>query len=1024
MRLEKYLVLNKFFLNLFGQEDFKSFQKSFQDKLRDISTEIDSEGRTNFINAILRFPIKQNLISEDDLLRYDSNIQSYVRKINYRREPITLKYFQYLALLFSEIFLDNLKNNKDEFLHLLNSFLHSYREKEEIDISDFQESDLSKLAFWMATGSGKTLIMHINYLQFLHYNLFSPDNILLITPNEGLSKQHYEELQKSGIPAKLYSGSLLSGLGGNNEILVIEMTKFVEEKKGGGVTLPVSAFEGRNLVFVDEGHKGKRSEEQKWAKLRNEIGKNGFVFEYSATFGQILDEKNKDILNEYAKSILYDYSYKYFYLDGYGKDFTVLNIRQMPKLSDEDFQETMFIANLLSYYEQLLCYENNPQIAKESNLEKPLWIFVGTTVTGKEEESDVLQILDFLRKTISNENWLRKKSEEILKGNYRDADGKDIFEGRFSYLRQNRPLDYEGIYRRVFGGKGALSVYEIKNATGELGLKVGDGDYFGVVNIGDVAGFKKQMEKIGLIAQQDVISSSLFDDIKRENSKINILIGSKKFIEGWDTWRVSSMGLLNIGRGEGPQIIQLFGRGVRIKGKNFSLQRSEDGKSETKILETLNIYSIKADYLQSFLKAIQKEEVEYETIHIPVKPQHREKWKELYVPSPISGLKELFSEDPLRLLIDEKDKIFITIDLTPKITYFEAEEKREGIIGEELRGKAIEQTLPNPELLDWERIYQEICSFKLERGYYNLFFSKEDLKSLIYSDRYKILASEKSLEIKKEGDLKRLEDLAILVIKKYIDSFYRKRLKEFELNNLRCDSVEAKQLPLFAFEREGGKHSYEVQVDKRNEELVKKIRKLAEDLETLLKDSEEDLPRLYLDEHLFVPLLIYDEKRIDRMSPVGLVPSEKKFLEGLRDYLREKREGNGDREIYLLRNFPQSGVGFQLDWGEFYPDFIMWIKEKGRQIIVFLDPKGLVHIKSWRDNEKVKFAGEGIKRIEEKLGKENIKLHSFILSDTPYNEFVKGLHPHPYKEELESYNILFLDDSNWADKLFRKTLSY
>ena len=1018
MRLERYLVLNKFFLNLFGQEDFKSFQN----KLRDIPPETDSEGRTNFINAILRFPLNPNLLSEDDLLRYDSNIQSYVRKINYRREPISLKYFQYLAILFAEIFLDNLKNNKEEFLHHLNSFLQSYREKERVDIADFQESDLSKLAFWMATGSGKTLIMHINYHQFFHYNLFSPDNIILITPNEGLSKQHYEELQKSGIPAKLYSGSLLSGLGGNNEILVIEMTKFVEEKKGGGVTLPVSTFEGKNLVFVDEGHKGKRSEEQKWAKLRNEIGKNGFVFEYSATFGQILDEKNKDILNEYAKSILYDYSYKYFYLDGYGKDFTVLNIHQMPKLTNEDFQETMFIANLLSYYEQLLCYESNSQIAKESNLEKPLWIFVGTTVTGKEEESDVLQILDFLRKTTSDEPWLKKKANDILTGAYKDAEGNDIFKDKFSYLRQNLPIDYDDIYRRVFGGRGTLGVYEIKSAEGELGLKVGDGYYFGVVNIGDVAGFKKQMEKIGIIAQQDVISSSLFDDIKRENSKINILIGSKKFIEGWDTWRVSSMGLLNIGRGQGPQIIQLFGRGVRIKGKNLSLKRSEDGKLEAKILETLNIYSIRADYLQSFLKAIQKEEVEYETIHIPVKPQHKEKWRELYVPSPISGLRESFSEKPLPLLIDES--ITITIDLTPKMVYFEAERERQRIIGEELRGRAIEQTIPNPELLDWERIYQEICSFKIERGYFNLFFSKDALQSIILSDRYKVLASEESLEMKSESDLKRLEDVAILVLKKFIDSYYKRRLKEFELNNLSCDTVEAKQLPLFAFEREGKEYAYEVQVDKRNADLVKKIRKLAEDLESLFKDEEEILPRLYLDNHLFVPLLIQKEKEIDRIIPAGLVRSEKEFLEGLRGYLKENKEKFKDKEIYLLRNFPRSGVGFQLEWGEFYPDFIMWIKEKEKQIIVFIDPKGLIHIKDWRNNEKVKFAvGEdGIKKVEEKLGKENIKLYSFILSETPYEEFIRGLDPPPSIEDFEKHNILILKDSRWADRLFQKTL--
>jgi hypothetical protein len=45
------------------------------------------------------------------------------------------------------------------------------------------------------------------------------------------------------------------------------------------------------------------------------------------------------------------------------------------------------------------------------------------------------------------------------------------------------------------------------------------------------------------------------------------------------------MGLLNIGKGEGPQIIQLFGRGVRLKGKNLSLKRSVN--PEISILETL-----------------------------------------------------------------------------------------------------------------------------------------------------------------------------------------------------------------------------------------------------------------------------------------------------------------------------------------------------------------------------------------------------------------------------------------------------
>jgi len=353
MKVEKYLILNKYLLSLFGVNDFKELQQ----KLKDVQEGIDSDGRTYFVNTLIASFDKKKIL-EYDLLRYDSNIQEYVRKINYRRGDVSLKYFQYLAVLFTEIVLDNIKNRKLEFIYELNEFLKNYEDENVRNlIGGFTEDDLRKLAFYMATGSGKTLIAHINYHQFFKYNLFSPDNILFITPNEGLSKQHFDELQKSGIPAKLYSGNLDTfSLKVSHEILVIEMTKFVEEKKGGGVTLSVDTFEGKNLIFVDEGHKGKKSEEQKWAKLRDKLSENGFVFEYSATFGQILSEENEETLREYAKSIIFDYSYKYFYLDGYGKDFFVANVEKT-KISKERFQDIMFVANLLSFYEQLLIYE-------------------------------------------------------------------------------------------------------------------------------------------------------------------------------------------------------------------------------------------------------------------------------------------------------------------------------------------------------------------------------------------------------------------------------------------------------------------------------------------------------------------------------------------------------------------------------------------------------------------------------------------------------------------------------------------
>ncbi len=1014
MHIEKYLVLNKYLLSLFGTDDFISLQE----KLKDAPVGIDNDGKSYFVN-ILRSSfekLKKDIISEEILLRYDENIQYYVRKINYQREPVSLKYFQYLAVLFAEIFLDNLKNRKIEFLYNLNEFLKTYKQEQEIElIEEFTEEDLKKLAFMMATGSGKTLIMHINYLQFFYYKLYFPDNIILITPNEGLSKQHFEELQKSGISCRRYEGGLSSHgtFKNEREVLVIEMTKFVGEKKGGDVTIPVGVFEGRNLVFVDEGHKGRRSEEQKWASLRDKLSENGFVFEYSATFIQILSESNKETLEKYAKSIVFDYSYKYFYLDSYGKDFSVLNVKQI-KIREQDFQETMFVANLLSFYEQVLVYEDNKHLAREHNLEKPLWIFVGTTVTGKEEESDVVQIVEFIRRVIQDHTWVQKKVKDILKGNssLKDKNDEDAFKNKFEYLKR-KEVEFDDLYKKIFGGKGSFVIYELKNAEGEFGLKIGENDYFGVINISVTSGFKKQLEKNAIFVEQDAISGSLFDAIKKEGSTISILIGSKKFIEGWDTWRVSSMGLLNIGTGQGPQIIQLFGRGVRLKGKGMSLKRSDE-KTPVRFLEMLNIYGIKADYLTRFLEAIRKEEVEFEMIEIPVTPQHEEKWKNLYTLAK-DEKKRFEEEEILKLEID--NMINFTIDLLPKVSmYLGKERKEEGVKLDEVKAEVQEMIITEDliDLLDWNRIWEEICDFRIVKGYWNLVLDREKLKILLLSDRYKILVLPEILEIKTQNDVIRVEDIAIMVVKKYMDLFYRKYAKRFETENLRYATI-GKQLTLFVFEKPGNKYSYTVQIDKGKTALIEEVKKLAKDLNKLLKEDTKTLPRIYFDNHLFVPILL-QSKTINKISPTGLLESEKEFVLGLREYLKKKNKVKfSDVEVYLLRNYPRAGVGF-FNLSGFYPDFIMWVKKGKKQNMVFIDPKGLEHTKGL-DDEKIKLKDD-IKQLEQKLGKENVVLDSFILSETSYEELIKGRTSPPSKDEYLCHHVLFLKDEKWPEKLF------
>jgi superfamily II DNA or RNA helicase len=891
-------------------------------------------------------------------------------------------------------------------------------------VGEFTEEDLKKLAFWMATGSGKTLIMHINYLQFLRYKPFEPDNILLITPNEGLSKQHYEEMQKSGIPCRLYSESGSSSGQREHEVLIIEITKLAENTRGRGRgrSIHISAFEGKNLIFVDEGHKGKRSEEKKWAKLRDKLIEKGFAFEYSATFGQILDKE--DILKEYAKAIIFDYSYKYFYLDGYGKDFWVLNIKNS---KIDDFTEMAFCANLLDFYQQLLVYEEKRGIVREYNIEKPLWIFVGSTVSGKNIDSDIVKVLDLVRNSL-NRDWLKERIDKILNGEFKNEKGEDIFRHKFERLR--RGFDREDLYEKVFNGRGKLRILEIKRAEGEFGLRLGENAYFGVVNIGDVSAFKKLLKEKGFEIEQDAISDSLFANIKRENSTINILIGSKKFIEGWDTWRVSCMGLLNIGKGEGPQIIQLFGRGVRLKGKNLSLKRS--GNPEISTLETLNIYGISADYIGKFLSAIKKEEVEFEEIKVPVRVLNREIWKDFPYPTKDES-KRFERERVLHLRVD--DKISASMNLVPSMAVYMAQEQREDVQSSEVETQTASKSiadLVDIELFDWERIYTELLEFKKERGYLNLSFDLETLKEILtgkeISNGKKIVCCKvivpNDFKVKDLEDLENLENIAISLLKSYIDKFYKRGKGRFEKDIITYKPAR-EQLSLFRLASDKVEY-YTLTVPADKSKLIEKIKDIVENMDALLDEHKEKdiLPRIVIHNSVFVPLLL--EKEGISISPPGLNEGEKRFLEGLRDYLDKNRKLLDEYHIVLLRNEAREGVGFMLDWGEFYPDFILWLREKkgNRMDIVFVEPKGLKMLGDVFNYEKVMFLSEELREtLRKQYENWQVEVKGFILSTTPYEELRRGQASIKPKEEYEEKNILFFEDQNWTEKLFERVFS-
>ena len=60
--------------------------------------------------------------------------------------------------------------------------------------------------------------------------------------------------------------------------------------------------------------------------------------------------QGKGILEQrYAKNILFDYFYKYFYKDGFGKDYRILNLAND---KDDQIRRLYLTACLLAFYQQ------------------------------------------------------------------------------------------------------------------------------------------------------------------------------------------------------------------------------------------------------------------------------------------------------------------------------------------------------------------------------------------------------------------------------------------------------------------------------------------------------------------------------------------------------------------------------------------------------------------------------------------------------------------------------------------------
>ena len=1044
------LVLNRWLLSLFKVNRFEELAEHLHDEALE---GLDENNIHRFHHALTTHHFDLTQLPTDLLLEYDQNIVKHTQRLNERRithgeEPIIWKYFQYLALLFTEIYLDRYFRNPKALLLELNAQVAFYnKDKPEADrIVAFDEAaegwpQLNKLAFWMATGSGKTLLMHANVLQYRHAltrrdRQRELNRIILLTPNEGLSQQHLREFEAAGIRAELFDKDG-RGLFGGQAVEILEVTRLRDEM--GDRTIAIDAFEGNNLVLVDEGHRGASSgEEGTWMRFRNALCEKGFSFEYSATFRQAV-KGNPKLTELYAKSTLCDYSYRYFYGDGFGKDYQILNLDPG---TQQNHLELYLVACLLSFFQQQRLYREQGGAFRPFHIENPLWIFVGGRVVkglASQDASDIVEILQFLARYVADRAGSIQRIDRLLNQGLVTAKGKNLFAGRFAYLNTcglTPAQVFDETLATLFNapGGGRLHVENLKGVSGEVALRLGaENEAFGVINVGDDAKLVKLCEQKGLATGEREFSGSLFHEINQPHSTVHLLIGSKKFTEGWSSWRVSTMGLMNVGKGEGAQIIQLFGRGVRLKGYDLSLKRS--GKTQlpegverpehTGVLETLGIFGIHADYMAKFQDFLDEEGLPVNGDRIEfllpvIRNLGTQKLKTIRLKKMISGVSTEFG-DAFRKLAPvptlgppnpdrgNEHRHFqenrILLNWYPKIQAM----RSGGLVGSDTDSTPNKTHLSarHVAFLDHDRIYFELERFKAERGWYNLNLTPQAIEALLVDQswyRLQIPAEELAGDSFEKVHL--WEEIAVALLKKYTERYYTFRKHEWELPHLKYCDLEEDDPNFLGVKESPDEGYYRILIDKSQEEIVAKLGELKSAIQKGdLKPWEfQGMKAIWFGKHLYQPLLYLDTKIVE-ISPAPLNKGERQFVEDLKAF----HDGHADffetRELYLLRNLGKGrGVGF-FEAGNFYPDFILWLLAGGQQQVIFVDPKGIRNLGP--SDPKIQFY-ETIKEIEQRLGDPAVRLQSFIVSNTP--SATMRMLWRMEKSEMQKRHVLFQEE--------------
>jgi type III restriction enzyme len=827
---------------------------------------------------------------------------------------------------------------KSAFADLLREYYADYIDARTGKIA--YEAFINRMGFWMATGSGKTLVI-VKLIELLGRLIRAgevpPCDILFLTHRDDLIEQlkrHVTEFNAShgSLPIILHDLKEYNAVKYERPLLFREygITVFYyrsdnlgDEQKEKIVDFRNYDNGGRWFILLDEAHKGDR-EESKRQHIYSILSRNGFLFNFSATFTDPRD----------IATTVYNFNLSEYIRRGYGKHLLVLQ-QELRAFKDksEDYsgeeKRKVVLKTLLLLAYVRKAYEEKVKPASNGVYHRPLMLVLVNSVNTEDADLELFfrELEQIACQGVDPALWNAAKSEL---GQALEQLPTFLFEDEKVKVDPCiwDSLSSNNLYRYVFNATscGEIEVLVRPSNRQEMAFKLKMADRpFALAKIGDISAWlKEKLSGYEIVERFD--DESLFARLNADDSDINILMGSRSFYEGWDSNRPNVICYINIGTGTDARkfILQSVGRGVRIepvKNKRrrllplYNAKEIEEGlfrklKGVVQPLETLFIFGTNRQALQTVIENLKQERIatsERQLSLFEVNPEVNKKpllipvYKPAGTPLVRQGLIARFKVEreefqALQSFIQgTDDRVLLALtDATPRQVQllrqvvnddtFDFEGSRYGDLRRLLQ-RVMQYLSVTPEEIDGlKTLGDEIRHFK------HITVSLEDIGEL-------------------EEKVRRVRD-------------YPTQVKEVR-------ALYGKVSP---------------------EEYERRSREISH-AEEFTHDGKR-ITIKHIARHYYLPVILSEDGKADYIRHIIKTPSEVTFIKDLEGYLsrRDNRFQEFDwwffskldeslDEVYIPYYDPKSNR-----MARFKPDFIFWLCKGDRYWIVFVDPKGTEHV--------------------------------------------------------------------------------